>query len=214
MRAVAPLACWCLSQGALALAAGVCACSAGAAGKRGERAARETGCKCAGARQPAPSTLHLHSTPRTPQAPGWQRRSQQRSSPRILLPPARCWRPLRAPTRAASTRRGLAVMGDGESGAGRPLRLAICFDGVREKNVEQLKVLNRAIFPINYQERVYKVGGAQGGRGALGMGRAGCCRRRVGGPLARRRTAPAPSSLPAGPTTFLPPSHPGHPGVR
>ena len=34
--------------------------------------------------------------------------------------------------------------------------LKITFDGVREKNLEQLRILNQAIFPINYQERVYK----------------------------------------------------------
>lgn len=34
--------------------------------------------------------------------------------------------------------------------------LPIIFDTVREKNIEQLRVLNRAIFPINYQERVYQ----------------------------------------------------------
>ena len=34
--------------------------------------------------------------------------------------------------------------------------LPITFGAVTEKNVEQLKVLNRAIFPINYNERVYK----------------------------------------------------------
>ena len=33
--------------------------------------------------------------------------------------------------------------------------LSISFDGVRDKNVEQLKVLNRAIFPINYSDTVY-----------------------------------------------------------
>lgn len=33
--------------------------------------------------------------------------------------------------------------------------LSISFDGVRDKNVEQLKVLNRAIFPINYSDKVY-----------------------------------------------------------
>ena len=32
-----------------------------------------------------------------------------------------------------------------------PTDLEITFVEVREKNVEQLKVLNRAIFPINYQ---------------------------------------------------------------
>lgn len=35
-------------------------------------------------------------------------------------------------------------------------RLALTFGAVTEKNVEQLKVLNRAIFPINYPERMYK----------------------------------------------------------
>ena len=35
-------------------------------------------------------------------------------------------------------------------------QLPITFDGIREKNLEQLKVLNRAIFPINYQDRLYK----------------------------------------------------------
>jgi hypothetical protein len=34
--------------------------------------------------------------------------------------------------------------------------LPITFGAVTEKNVEQLKLLNRAIFPINYNERVYK----------------------------------------------------------
>jgi hypothetical protein len=35
-------------------------------------------------------------------------------------------------------------------------KLTITFDGVREKNIEQLRILNQAIFPINYQEQVYK----------------------------------------------------------
>lgn len=34
-----------------------------------------------------------------------------------------------------------------------PTELKISFAEVRDKNVEQLKVLNRAIFPINYQAR-------------------------------------------------------------
>lgn len=38
----------------------------------------------------------------------------------------------------------------------KPPRLALSFGAVTEKNVEQLKVLNRAIFPINYPERMYK----------------------------------------------------------
>ncbi|KAL3163256.1 hypothetical protein ABBQ32_009655 [Trebouxia sp. C0010 RCD-2024] len=37
-----------------------------------------------------------------------------------------------------------------------PTELDISFVEVRDENVEQLKVLNRAIFPINYQDRVYK----------------------------------------------------------
>lgn len=35
-------------------------------------------------------------------------------------------------------------------------KLPITFDGVREKNIEQLRILNQAIFPIKYQEQVYK----------------------------------------------------------
>lgn len=35
-----------------------------------------------------------------------------------------------------------------------PTELELSFVEVREKNVEQLKVLNRAIFPINYQVNV------------------------------------------------------------
>lgn len=35
-------------------------------------------------------------------------------------------------------------------------QLQINFDTVREKNIEQLRVLNRAIFPINYNEKVYQ----------------------------------------------------------
>lgn len=34
--------------------------------------------------------------------------------------------------------------------------LPITFDNVRDKNIEQLRVLNRAIFPINYPERMYQ----------------------------------------------------------
>ncbi|KAI3436413.1 hypothetical protein D9Q98_005830 [Chlorella vulgaris] len=37
-----------------------------------------------------------------------------------------------------------------------PSRLPITFGTVTDKNIEQLKVLNRAIFPINYPERMYK----------------------------------------------------------
>ena len=36
------------------------------------------------------------------------------------------------------------------------VELAIAFDTIRDKNLEQLRVLNRAIFPINYQEKVYQ----------------------------------------------------------
>lgn len=39
--------------------------------------------------------------------------------------------------------------------AARP-RLHLSFGAVTEKNIEQLKLLNRAIFPINYTERMYK----------------------------------------------------------
>ncbi|PSC69043.1 N-alpha-acetyltransferase 50 [Micractinium conductrix] len=35
-------------------------------------------------------------------------------------------------------------------------RLALSFGAITEKNIEQLKVLNRAIFPIKYPERMYK----------------------------------------------------------
>ncbi|PRW56198.1 N-alpha-acetyltransferase 50 [Chlorella sorokiniana] len=34
--------------------------------------------------------------------------------------------------------------------------LPLSFGPVNEKNIEQLRVLNRAIFPINYPERMYK----------------------------------------------------------
>ncbi|DBA94976.1 TPA: N-acetyltransferase 5 [Trebouxia sp. C0004] len=34
--------------------------------------------------------------------------------------------------------------------------LEITFDEVQEQNLEQLKILNRAIFPINYQDRIYQ----------------------------------------------------------
>jgi len=36
------------------------------------------------------------------------------------------------------------------------LVLPIAFDTAREKNIEQLRVLNRAIFPINYPDRIYR----------------------------------------------------------
>ena len=37
-----------------------------------------------------------------------------------------------------------------------PAQLEISFDQVSESNLEQLKTLNRVIFPINYQDRVYQ----------------------------------------------------------
>eukprot|EP00798_Chlamydomonas_sp_ICE-L_P031189 gene31189-6334_t len=37
-----------------------------------------------------------------------------------------------------------------------PQELAVSFDLLREKNVEQLKTLNRVVFPIQYQDQIYK----------------------------------------------------------
>jgi len=58
-------------------------------------------------------------------------------------------------------------------------RLPLSFGAVTEKNIEQLKMLNRAIFPINYPERMYKdilaytdvtqVGGQWAGLGMRGV---------------------------------------------
>ncbi|GMH35533.1 hypothetical protein BSKO_03401 [Bryopsis sp. KO-2023] len=46
-------------------------------------------------------------------------------------------------------------MSENRNGNGKPL-LPITFDSVRDKNVEQLRVLNNVIFPIRYQEKFYK----------------------------------------------------------
>lgn len=40
--------------------------------------------------------------------------------------------------------------------ASKPPQLPIVFDDVREKNLEQLKLLNSVIFPIKYQEKMYQ----------------------------------------------------------
>lgn len=39
---------------------------------------------------------------------------------------------------------------------GQRQQLQIVFDEVREKNLEQLKLLNTVIFPIRYQDRLYQ----------------------------------------------------------
>lgn len=42
------------------------------------------------------------------------------------------------------------------SGSASSNQLPVTFDEVREKNLEQLKLLNSVIFPIRYQERMYQ----------------------------------------------------------
>lgn len=43
-----------------------------------------------------------------------------------------------------------SIMAEDSNGSGKPL-LDITFMSLRDKNIEQLKVLNRVIFPIRYQ---------------------------------------------------------------
>lgn len=41
-------------------------------------------------------------------------------------------------------------MAESRNGNGKP-GLSITFDSIRDKNVEQVKILNSVIFPVNYQ---------------------------------------------------------------